>query len=214
MLFFKKLNAQKERHYYLMKIINNVFIKKDINIIDIGCGHAYLAKLLKNKKYENILGVDKVKRSFIKNKEYLNDYRKLNLNNRNINIKKKFDLIVCSEVIEHLDDTCFILTKMKSLLKKNGYIILTVPNIENIFSRITFFLTGAFKRYPVEQKNTFSHVSIINKEILTSYLNRLNLKIIQILGGKIFIKNICIFPQKYFSVLWSWDSIYIIKKNF
>jgi hypothetical protein len=56
-------------------------------------------------------------------------------------------------------------------------------------------LTGKFKRYPVEKKKSFSHVSIINKENLTSYLNRLNLKIIKILGVKIFIKNISIFPK-------------------
>ena len=213
MIITKKLDSQIERHKYLIKIIKDKFPNKEINIIDIGCGQANLAKLLRAEGYEKIVGIDKLELNKVKNIDYLQKYHNLDIELENFITDKKFDLIICSEVIEHLNNTQKILKLMKNLLNDNGIIILTVPNNSNIFSRFYFCWKGMLKRYPVEKKNSYSHITIILKENLMSFLNRIDMKIVQILGGKIFFKNFCIFPNKYFSYFWSYDVVYIIKKN-
>jgi len=40
----------------------------------------------------------------------------------------KFNIIVCSEVLEHLRNPSEFLNSMKKMLKPNGIIIITIPN--------------------------------------------------------------------------------------
>ena len=49
-------------------------------------------------------------------------------------INQKFDLIICCEVVEHLDDEMLnsFLIEAKRLLKPQGYIYITTPNDENL----------------------------------------------------------------------------------
>lgn len=55
-----------------------------------------------------------------------------------------FDIVVAAEIIEHIADTDFFLSECNRVLKKNGKLILSVPNINNIFS--PFFML--FFDYP------------------------------------------------------------------
>jgi len=49
---------------------------------------------------------------------------------------KKFDIIVMSHVLEHLLDPFDIVKLIADHLEKNGYFVLTVPNIDSLASRI------------------------------------------------------------------------------
>jgi len=54
---------------------------------------------------------------------------------------ESFDCVSCCAVLEHLHTSPrFILGEMKRVLKKNGVIIITVPNLGSISKRINFFL--------------------------------------------------------------------------
>ena len=46
-----------------------------------------------------------------------------------LKLKDRFDLIICSEVLEHLQDDMKALLKMNILLKDNGGIIVSVPSV-------------------------------------------------------------------------------------
>jgi 2-polyprenyl-3-methyl-5-hydroxy-6-metoxy-1,4-benzoquinol methylase len=43
--------------------------------------------------------------------------------------KNKFDTVVCSDVIEHVDDPVTLIKKLLSFCKKSGRVVLTYPNI-------------------------------------------------------------------------------------
>ena len=47
---------------------------------------------------------------------------------------KTFDIVVAAEILEHVENTDFFLSECNRVLKPDGKIILSVPNINNIFS--------------------------------------------------------------------------------
>ena len=58
-----------------------------------------------------------------------------------------FDIVICSEVLEHLPDDSIALKKMAKVLKDNGTMILTIPYMEGELS------VGHLRRYELESFN-------------------------------------------------------------
>jgi len=59
-----------------------------------------------------------------------------------------FDLIVCIEGIEHLEDAFAFLREMHRLLRSGGILIVTTPNIISLRSRMRFFGSGFYNCDP------------------------------------------------------------------
>ena len=93
--------------------------------MDFGCGNIEdCGKYILNKK-DFYLGFDIHKESI--------DYAKKKYKTKKINFKekisnKKFDIIIISEVLEHLDKPEEILFQLKNKLKKDGLILGSIPN--------------------------------------------------------------------------------------
>ena len=117
------------------KIIIGHFLKKKIvkkiDILDFGCGSGVNLKMLSKfgKVYyydTNNVIIRKIKKKFISNNfKYL---KKFNLS------KKKFDLIVALDVIEHIKDEKKIIQILSQKLNKDGNILITVPAYNFLFS--------------------------------------------------------------------------------
>jgi 2-polyprenyl-3-methyl-5-hydroxy-6-metoxy-1,4-benzoquinol methylase len=54
----------------------------------------------------------------------------------------KFNIIVTSEVIEHIENPRHFLRQIDSLLHSNGHLLLSTPNIESITSILNFIIRG------------------------------------------------------------------------
>ena len=117
---------------------------KKIDILDIGCGGGLLAEPM-SRLGANVVGID----ASIKNINIANFHAKKN--NLKINyicaspetlkIKKKFDVILNMEIIEHVDDVNFFIKKSSGLLKKNG--LMFVATINKTFKSYLFAIIGA-----------------------------------------------------------------------
>lgn len=130
-------------------ILSNVQ-KKDM-VLDIGCSQGIIA-LLAAEKGANVLGIDveSVSVEFAKN---LVQEKFSHVNNRiefkvadflNFESTQKYDVVIATEVIEHLHKPEIFLNKIKKHLQSNGKIILTVPFGINDHPdhHTTFFLTN------------------------------------------------------------------------
>jgi len=63
-----------------------------------------------------------------------------------ISKKQKYDVIVMLDVLEHIKDDASAIRKIKTLLKKDGYLILTIPANKFLYSYHDMFL-GHYRRY-------------------------------------------------------------------
>ena len=81
-----------------------------------------------------------------------------------------FDLIYCLEVIEHLSspEIDVLLSKVFSLLKVNGYFVLTTPNYAGPWPLLEFFMDLFSVAPPMRNEQ---HVSMFTKKKLVAALN-------------------------------------------
>lgn len=117
-----------------INFVNNLK-KKNISVLDLGCGLGYFLSALNDSfiKYgieDSNYACDYIRKNF-KDIEIINgDYNKIK------NFKKKFDIIMFYHVIEHLKDPTHSIELIKNSLKEDGTLIIGTPNIESFVSRI------------------------------------------------------------------------------
>lgn len=120
----------------------NYILGNNLNILDYGCGSgANVIPLLNMGHIVTGIDIDPMCEFTIKNrldKEAINRFRFiLNSNNKNIYANSEiYDVILCTETLEHIINYTEIIKYLKSVLKRNGLLIISVPThfSENIFS--------------------------------------------------------------------------------
>lgn len=130
--------AKNDPSYYPIKqYIRN---KKPLRILEVGCGYGYLTYSLQ-KMGHDATGIDLSKTS--------TDFAKKNFGNFFFTGKiedflkensKSFDVIIATELIEHLSNPQQFLKTCKLLLKDQGEIVLTTPN-KDYFSKKSIYQT-------------------------------------------------------------------------
>ena len=78
-------------------------------------------------------------------------------------------MIIASEVIEHMFDTDFFIEEMKRILKSNGRIIITTPNMHSATNRLLFLMgkfswthPGVSTKYNKDPRIDLRHVRLGN----------------------------------------------------
>ena len=120
--------------------------KKDV--LDIGCGGGLISELLA-KKNANVTGIDeniyniKQAREHVKMSSIKIDYKNQSLDTFYKKNKKKYDLILCLEVLEHVNDVKKTLDKISELMKPGATLILSTIN-RNLKSLIFAKIFGEY----------------------------------------------------------------------
>ena len=114
-----------------LKLINIVPKTNRRTVLDYGCGVGtvdfYLAK-----NGSNVLGLEVSQKAIAvckKSAQAIGVSERCVFASTNTHIIKKFDLILCSEVIEHVKDDKKLLTKLCDLLNKGGYMFVSTPSV-------------------------------------------------------------------------------------
>jgi 2-polyprenyl-3-methyl-5-hydroxy-6-metoxy-1,4-benzoquinol methylase len=103
--------------------------KPDAKILDIGCGNGNISLALGSLGF-NVTGVD-IDPSSIEKARRLNKFPNVKFDVLDANafdVTDEFDAIVCSEVLEHLEDPSDLVQSIFQILKKEGVLVATVPN--------------------------------------------------------------------------------------
>ena len=147
-----------------------------ITALDLGCGTGalsfYLAK--KNKKvyavdpsYEMLkVCIEKNKDRKINNIEFFNS----SIKSFSESHKKKFNLIICSSVLEYVDNFRESLKQIYNLLEKDGILIFSVPNKFSIY-RFVESISSSLVDYPKYYKYVKNMISIKKVECILSNMN-------------------------------------------
>jgi len=170
--------------YIKENIINNFKLNnkkkplEKINILDIGCGGGLIAEPMQ-RLGANVTGID----ASIKNINVAKLHAKKNKLNikylcsspEKLNTKKKFDVILNLEIIEHVEDIKFFLESCSKLLKKNG--LMFVATINKTLKSYIFAIVGAeyiLKWLPI---GTHEWEKFVKPEDLKNILKKNNLEL-------------------------------------
>lgn len=105
----------------------------NISALDIGCSNGFKTNLLLDK-YDNIIeihGIDIDENAIKEAKEKFKNNRKYKFELKTIDeldANKKYDLIILSYVLQHLENPKDFLVKLKSFLSDRGVLIIKVPD--------------------------------------------------------------------------------------
>ena len=139
MLFIKERIINK---YQKLGSLQEIFKKK--LILDLGCGGGILSEALA-KEGANILAIDQSKKLIneakkrVKSEKLKIDYQCQSI--KNLKQKRvKFDIILCMEVIEHVQDYRGFIKLAFECLKKDGIIIFSTINKSILSYFTTIFL--------------------------------------------------------------------------
>jgi 2-polyprenyl-3-methyl-5-hydroxy-6-metoxy-1,4-benzoquinol methylase len=144
---------------------NKFKVNKNKNICDIGCGEGFLLNRF-NKK-NNVIGVDidnkVIKKLRLKNFKV---YKSVNEMLKNKKFHNYFDIIYCLKVIEHSDNPKKLINDALKMLKKNGKLILSTPNTNNIL----FNMLGAgYKSFFFRKHHNWYFDEKSLKKLIDSY---------------------------------------------
>ena len=111
---------------------------KNLKVLDAGCGEGHLIEKMHSvHRYNKYYGVDITEIALKKAKKrcpYADFY---NMDLLRLKFKNEtFDVVACSEVLEHIYKYDKAINELKRILKREGYLIITFPNETNwIISR-------------------------------------------------------------------------------
>jgi 2-polyprenyl-3-methyl-5-hydroxy-6-metoxy-1,4-benzoquinol methylase len=106
------------------------FGNRKLKVLDVGCGNGNISRYIGSKGHD-VLGID-ISEATIKKAISLTDMSNVRFENiaaeELIAAAEIFDLVICSEVIEHLDTPTIVVEALRKLINENGILIVTVPN--------------------------------------------------------------------------------------
>lgn len=137
-LFYKILDLMFLRSWYVrreLKKLRKKFGDKKITIYDAGSGYGqYSYFMSKYLQPCEIYSVD-VKEDWIQDcKDFFSSQKINNVSFAiedltNVNHNEKFDLIVCVDVMEHIEDDVKVFRNFYNALKADGYLLINTPSI-------------------------------------------------------------------------------------
>lgn len=157
---------QHENHFQQTYRFLSIFIHKHLKpsdtLLDIGCSTGQLLYRLKKIGYSRVEGFDPSSDSKrIAYKKY-----KLDITTANIDTyksEKKFDFIIISQVLEHLQNVRASMAKVAALLTDGGYVFIGVPDVE----RFTRNDDEPYGELSTEHINFFSQDSL--RRVMVGY---------------------------------------------
>lgn len=199
------------RSLYFEKIINSYLFKKNPKkILDAGCGIGSYSLLLgKMFAKAKVTGgdIDKYKLQSCKNIA-----KELNIENvgfEYLNItqadnKTTYDLIVCIDVLEHINDYELALENFSKLLKNGGYLYVHVPqpNQKRIFSSLKSWHHEDHAHEGIAKKELENKLKKLGFKVITSietfgFFGKLSWELNHIMLSKSFVFAGIIFPFLY-----------------
>lgn len=156
------------------KVFN--MIDSESIILDIGCSSGYFDKELISKKKCIVDGFELDKKDAEAAKNICRTVRNDNIENYIFpkSDEKKYDYILFLDVLEHLVDPTSVLEKCKKVLRRNGQIIFSIPNMAHSSIRLEM-LNGTFS-YEDEGLLDRTHLHFYDKRGIVELVNNAGYK--------------------------------------
>jgi 2-polyprenyl-3-methyl-5-hydroxy-6-metoxy-1,4-benzoquinol methylase len=181
------------------------FLRHNYKLLEIGCGQGYFLKRARNYVEECVgleLNEECVKKCTA---EGLTVYPLL-IQDFSKDYNDYFDIVCFFEVLEHVPDTRAFIEHSYKVLKKGGYLILSVPNNKSLFFKYgldvpkEFFLSDdEYRAYYLSSILNLPphHVSLWDKDSILSVFSQYGYSVVKISYEPVYPAWI----QRYFQIL-------------
>lgn len=215
-----------KRLTFITETLNNNLPKGSV-VLDVGCGNGVITRSLGSLGFK-VLGIDVSERA-IERANLLNKFPNVNfkvISAEQLNSEgNKYDAVICSEVLEHLQNPELLLNTLYQSLTDKGFLIVTVPNgkgpretfvtkpvislqkknnlVWKFIQKLKHFL--GYKGTTVQSDaSDLTHIQFFTKNSLELLANENNFKIVKF-GKTNFIEDV--FPFSLFT-----KRIYFLQK--
>ena len=138
---YHEMSTKEDRHWWFIgrRFIIDIFLKKlslkkNAEILDIGSGTGSNINLLSKYGQLSIMEPNYIAHGYLKKKYFDIDKLKVGSCPEHLEYSKKFDLVSLFDVLEHIEEDALTLDKIYNILNLNGYIIITVPAYQWLWS--------------------------------------------------------------------------------
>lgn len=163
----------------MMELVGLDFSKAGTKILEVGCGIGGFC-IFASKECEDVTGIDigktrinmanKLRKSFGRKVGFVvGDAQFLPFRDGS------YDIIVCSETLEHIPDYRKAFHELVRVTKKLGYVIITVPNYINLTQLYKFLL---FPSYFAVKRSQPEDLHLFNIFVVNKLFERKDLKVI------------------------------------
>lgn len=150
-------------------------IPSNTEVLDIGCSSGTFGEELIKSKNCVVDGIEIDDGDIAEAKKKLRTVYKIDIERDPIDINQTYDVIFLGDVIEHLANPASALKRVKKLLKKDGVLVFSIPNITHMSVRL-MLLAGNIE-YGRTGLLDETHLHFYNSEEIYRVLNDAGYKI-------------------------------------
>lgn len=137
-------------HGYLITRLPRV--DKEASVLDVGCGPGAWLERLAEAGFTDLFGCD------LDVSQYSGRAAECIAYNLDADLDlfegRSFGLITAIEVIEHLENPGRLLSLVERCLARDGYFVMTTPNVHSMQARLKFLVTGRMKFFDTNSDPT------------------------------------------------------------
>ena len=175
----EELYVSKETNYFSLErqMFKDAVRENSLNILDIGCGTGILGAYFKKNQNCNVTGIEINQKAFEAAKLNLDNVIKGNIETLDLTLNENyFDVIIMGDVLEHLVNPITTILKITPLLKKEGRILITVPNVRNwnVLIKLIFQDSWEYADWGILD---YTHMRFFTLKSAKSILKKNNIKI-------------------------------------
>lgn len=163
-VYSKPINDSNFTYFYFIKFFNRHYRgKKNAQVLDVGCGVGSLSFYLASKGMQ-VHGIDVASRAINLCKKVQKRIGYYNVTfTRTVldDTQEQNDILICGEILEHIDNDAAFVGMLSQKLKKKGYLFLSTPSKEN-----WWFGLGLFSQFDTQ----VGHLRRYTKASLTKVL--------------------------------------------
>jgi len=143
---------KKRKPNFLLEAVVKFFVNLPKGkVLDLGCGDGDYAKRLKNLGFDVVAGDIDIARFRYRNEI---EFKHCDITKEMPFPDGYFDYVLLMEVVEHLRNPYVVMPEINRIIKTNGSLVISTPNILNLKSRLRFLFEGAYEYFrepPLDQ---------------------------------------------------------------
>jgi len=146
--------------------------------LDVGCSTGYLARRLAERG-ATVVGIDVDEQAALEAREVCEQVLVGDVETMELPFpEQSFNVVLCGDVIEHLREPEQFLARIRPLIRPDGRLVLTTPNVANWAMRLSL-LAGRW-RYSDRGILDRTHVHLFTKKTLEHTLEAAGFRIVEL----------------------------------